>query len=155
MAQPNARLFPALLLAASVAGCSSKTIVYQPEPKKAEKAEARSTAATLGIPPGHLPPPGYCRVWMPGKPPGHQSAARTCAGIERRAPAGSWIVYRPLDDDGDDDEKGKGKGKGKGHGKGHNKVVHVKVVDEHRAGVIVWFRVFDAVSGVLVSEEKA
>ena len=49
-----------------------------------------------------------------------------------------------------------GKGKGKGKAKGHDKkLVRVRVVDERRAGVIVWVRVFDAVSGVLVSEEKA
>jgi hypothetical protein len=33
--------------------------------------------------------------------------------------------------------------------------VHVRVVDERRPGVVVWVRVFDAVSGTLVSEEKA
>ncbi len=146
---PNARrALPALLVGAALLGCSGKSI-YQPDPKPQPVSSKKSTAATLGIPPGHLPPPGQCRVWMPGKAPGHQARPRGCANIEAFAPAGSWIVYRPMDADGG---KGKGNGKAKGHDK---KVVHVRVVDERRAGVIVWVRVFDAVSGVLVSEEQA
>jgi len=30
------------------------------------------------IPPGHLPPPGECRVWLPGLPPGHQPPPGRC-----------------------------------------------------------------------------
>jgi hypothetical protein len=30
------------------------------------------------IPPGHLPPPGECRVWLPGRPPGHQPPPGRC-----------------------------------------------------------------------------
>jgi hypothetical protein len=140
------RIVPTLLVGAALTGCSGKSI-YQSE--RPEPAPRKSTAATLGIPPGHLPPAGQCRVWMPGKPPGHQARPRSCANIEAFAPRGSWIVYGPVDGGSD---KGKGKGKAKGHDK---KLVRVRVVDEHRAGVIVWVRVFDAASGVLVSEEKA
>lgn len=139
---------PALLLGAALVGCSGKSI-YRSEPRPEPAAARRNTAVTLGIPPGHLPPAGKCRVWVPGKPPGHQARPRGCAGIERAAPAGSWIVYGPVESD---DGPGKGKGKAKGHQK---RTVHVRVVDERRAGVVVWVRVFDAVSGALVSEEKA
>lgn len=31
-----------------------------------------------GIPPGHLPPPGHCRDWIPGRPPGHQPPPYKC-----------------------------------------------------------------------------
>jgi hypothetical protein len=142
---PNTRrAFPALLLGAALIGCSGKSI-YQPE--RAEPAPRKSTAATLGIPPGHLPAAGQCRVWMPGKAPGKQARPRGCADIEASAPPGSWIVYGPVAG-----ESGKGKGKAKGHDK---KLVRVRVVDERRAGVIVWIRMFDAASGALVSEEKA
>jgi hypothetical protein len=47
------------------------------------------------------------------------------------APAGSWIVYRPSED---------------------RKVVHVRVVDERRPGVVVHLRVYDAVRGTLIRE---
>jgi hypothetical protein len=90
-----------------------------------------STAATLGIPPGHLPPPGMCRVWVPGEPPGHQAAPRSCSNIERTAPAGSYIVERP--------------GKDK-------KVVHVRVMDEHRPGVVIRMRVYEIRDGKLVRQ---
>jgi hypothetical protein len=30
------------------------------------------------IPPGHLPPPGECRVWRRGVPPGHQPPPFRC-----------------------------------------------------------------------------
>ncbi|MFC1639503.1 hypothetical protein ACFL3B_01915 [Gemmatimonadota bacterium] len=50
---------------------------------------------SLGIPPGHLPGPGECRVWVQGTPPGLQARARSCNGILATAPVGSWILYRP------------------------------------------------------------
>jgi hypothetical protein len=31
-----------------------------------------------GMPPGHRPPPGYCRNWIPGIPPGHQPPPFRC-----------------------------------------------------------------------------
>ena len=141
------RAVPAVLVAAALIGCSGKSI-YQPEPKPEPAESRKSTAATLGIPPGHLPAAGQCRVWMPGKPPGQQAKPRGCVNIEQFAPPGSWIVYGPV---GDESGHGKGKGKAKGHEK---RLVRVRVVDQRRAGVIVWVRVFDATSGVMVSEEK-
>src|SRR5690242_10848976 len=30
------------------------------------------------VPPGHMPRPGYCRIWYPGVPPGHQPRAERC-----------------------------------------------------------------------------
>ncbi|HEX8569372.1 MAG TPA: hypothetical protein VF699_05545 [Caulobacteraceae bacterium] len=32
-----------------------------------------------GVPAGHMPPPGACRVWHPGRPPGQQPAPTDCA----------------------------------------------------------------------------
>ena len=92
-------------------------------------ADAPTSAKTLGVPPGHLPPVGQCRVWVPGKPPGHQARARSCSNIEREAPKGSWILYRPAED---------------------RKVVQVREIDERRAGVVVHLRVYDAEKGTLV-----
>jgi hypothetical protein len=100
----------------------------QPSP---HRGRSPSTAATLGIPPGHLPPPGMCRVWVPGEPPGHQPKPRSCSNIERTAPAGSYIVERP--------------GKEK-------KIVHVRVMDEHRPGVVIRMRVYEIRDGKLVRQ---
>jgi hypothetical protein len=38
-----------------------------------------------GIPPGHLPPPGECRVWYDGRPPGQQPQPTSCREAERVA----------------------------------------------------------------------
>ena len=45
------------------------------------KGNGRSKQAQ-GIPPGHLPPPGACRVWIDGRPPGHQPPPTDCRSAE-------------------------------------------------------------------------
>jgi hypothetical protein len=119
---------PVIAAALVVSGCSSTTVVERPAP-----ATGRSTAVVLGIPPGHLPPPGQCRVWIPGRPPGRQARARACDGILATAPAGAWVLYRPGRD---------------------RRLVHVRHVHETRTGVIVRVRVFEAESGKYVREER-
>lgn len=109
-----------------------------PEVRGAPPAESNrgpSTAATLGIPPGHLPKAGECRVWIPGTPPGHQPKpkSRSCATIGAVAPAGSWIIYRPTD---------------------NKKLVHVREVDARRAGTVIRIRIFDIETTRLVREEN-
>lgn len=82
-----------------------------------------------------MPNVGECRVWIRGRPPGRQPRpkSRPCAGIVRVAPAGSWILFRPA--------RGA-------------RVVHVRVVDARRAGVIVRVRVFEIDSGKFIREEE-
>jgi hypothetical protein len=121
---------PSLVLAVLTAtACSSYTSERREQP--APSVRRGPSTAAIGIPPGQLPPPGLCRVWLPGEPPGHQPRARSCARIERTAPAGSWIVYRPDED---------------------RNVVHVRVVDERRPGVVVRLRVYDIRRGTLIRE---
>ena len=63
----------------------------------------------------------------------HWPKSRSCEGIEADAPAGSWILYRPTAD---------------------RKIVHARIVDERRAGVVVRIRVFEVESGRFVREES-
>ena len=114
-----------ILLAAAACSATITPGSGKPAPEPAS-SRGPSTAATLKIPPGHLPPPGQCRVWVEGLPPGKQPKARTCSGIENSAPPSSWVVYRP--------------GKDK-------KVVHVKEMDPRRVGVVVRVVVYDVKSG--------
>ena len=116
---------------AIIAATACRIVSTRPAEPEPAPRRSPSTAATLGIPPGHLPSPGMCRVWVPGKPPGHQAQARSCSNIERTAPAGSLIVERPGRD---------------------KKVVHVRVVDERRPGVVVRMRVYEIRGGKLVRE---
>lgn len=126
----SSRLLAACVALLSATACSAFGPVGNTTPEP-EPQRTRSSAKTLGVPPGHLPPLGMCRVWLPGKPPGHQAQSRRCSGIERTASAGSWILFRPTRE---------------------KKVVHVKVVDEQRPGVVVRLRVYDAVRGTLLRE---
>lgn len=136
-------LIGASLWLAGACSSSTKTVVVEPSPQQRSTASSSSTtgsshastAATLGVPPGHLPQAGECRVWIPGLPPGKQPGpkSRACAGIASVAPAGSWVIYRPTDD---------------------KKVVHVREVDPNRAGKVVRIRVFDIQTKHLVREDK-
>ena len=44
------------------------------------------------IPPGHMPPPGKCRIWFPGEPPGKQSPPGDCRELRHQAPPGAWLI---------------------------------------------------------------
>jgi hypothetical protein len=104
-------------------------------PREEPRPPGPSSAATLDVPPGQLPELGECRVWIPGTPPGQQPRpkSRPCTGISAAAPAGSWVIYRPSED---------------------KKVVHVRLVDPRRAGVVLRVRIFDIDTKQLVREEN-
>jgi len=134
---PSPQRIATLAAVLLIAACSRRTVVVTepaPRPRDARAEPARGPAATLGIPPGQMPNAGECRVWIRGRPPGRQPRpkSRPCAGIVRVAPAGSWILYRPA--------RGA-------------RVVHVRMVDARRAGVIVRVRVFEIDNGKLIREE--
>lgn len=44
------------------------------------------------VPPGHMPPPGKCRIWFPGQPPGKQPPPGDCRELERQIPRGAWLI---------------------------------------------------------------
>lgn len=89
--------------------------------------------AHLGIPPGHLPPPGKCRIWVPGRPPGHQPRPGSCAALRDSVPAGAWLVYRPSRD---------------------RKHVEVSMYDAHRPRTVVAVAIYEADSGRYVRDAK-
>lgn len=127
----------------TVAGCDRVVVIEEPLPgeypppptgKRGPSVAYESTGlypVALHIPPGHLPPPGSCRVWYPERPPGHQPPPGNCADLSRRVPLGAWLIRRP-----DDSEE-------------H---VHVSVYDQVRPGVVIVIRVFDAATGGFISE---
>lgn len=53
------------------------------------RAGPRGRRRGLHVPKGHLPPPGRCRLWYPGQPPGQQPPPLSCeeAYAQRRGPA--------------------------------------------------------------------
>jgi len=44
------------------------------------------------IPPGHMPPPGKCRIWYPDLAPGQQPPPGDCRELRRRVPPGAWLI---------------------------------------------------------------
>ena len=45
------------------------------------------------VPPGHLPPPGQCRIWYPELPPGQQPPPGDCYDLQRRVPHDAYLIY--------------------------------------------------------------
>ena len=47
-----------------------------------------------GVPRGHYPPPGECRIWYPNRPPGHQPPPRPCGSLVGvRLEPGAFILH--------------------------------------------------------------
>lgn len=85
--------------------------------------------STLGIPEGHLPPPGECRVWYPGRPPGHQPPPGKCKRLRHEVPVGAWLIHRPVRD---------------------HQHVEVSAYHEKSPGVVLSVGLFRADTGVFV-----
>lgn len=74
-------------------------------------AEAQGRGRNVdGVPPGHRPPPGMCRIWIDGVPPGRQPAPTSCREALRNRPSNARVIYG---DDARTSAKGKYKGKHK------------------------------------------
>ncbi|HSJ30813.1 MAG TPA: hypothetical protein VK933_05220 [Longimicrobiales bacterium] len=54
---------------------------------------ARGPRKLNGVPPGHYPKPGECRIWHSGRPPGQQPKPTACSNLMGRVPAGAFILY--------------------------------------------------------------
>ena len=49
-------------------------------------------AGPAGVPPGHMPPPGDCRIWFPNRPPGHQPPPGPCHALQYQVPPSAYLV---------------------------------------------------------------
>ncbi|HJU64382.1 MAG TPA: hypothetical protein VJ596_01835 [Gemmatimonadaceae bacterium] len=134
MSPVSIRLVTAVAVALAASGCTTTMIGGAPErAPNVVVVQPEHDRRPLGVPPGHLPPPGECRLWFPGRPPGHQPRPGNCGRVEREAPAGAWVLYRPERD---------------------RRVVHARVIDPRRTGVVVVVRVYDANRGTYLRAER-
>jgi hypothetical protein len=86
-----------------LAGCGRKSVTVGAPSRSVSSAEqpahvtadgpARGPRHLNGVPPGHYPKPGQCRLWVPGRPPGRQPAPTACANLRGRVPPGAFILY--------------------------------------------------------------
>lgn len=124
------RIFVSVLALLSVSACSGQLTVVKNRPTPAHSVQG--PVASLKIPPGHYPPPGHCRVWIPGRPPGHQSASVPCPSVHD-VPLGAWVLHRPDHD---------------------KKVVEVSIYDEKQPRMIVSVALYDVKSGKYLRTKK-
>lgn len=87
----------------------------------------------LKIPPGHLPPPGQCRIWVPGVPPGRQRRAADCSILAAEVPPGAWLLHR---------------------GTTEPDRVEVTVYDAEHIGIIIEIQIYDVVTGEFLGHEE-
>ncbi|AKD05037.1 hypothetical protein POKO110462_17725 [Pontibacter korlensis] len=100
MIKSTVSVFSVLLLTGTITGCSTSRYPGSgyPFPRTERGEEQRKGGdrdyplSSLGVPKGHLPPPGECKVWFPGKPPGQQPPPQSCASALRSAPLGAWVI---------------------------------------------------------------
>jgi len=52
----------------------------------------RPFAAAVVVPRGFAPPPGLCRVWLPGVAPALQTPFEACPLLEPDVPAGAYLI---------------------------------------------------------------
>ena len=86
------RLSP-LLLPLVMLGCAATGgVVVSPPPGVVITPAPQAQPSRINIPKGHYPPPGSCRVWVPGVPPGQQSPPGNCQELQYRVPPGAVLV---------------------------------------------------------------
>lgn len=77
-----------------LSGCSQGFILIEGKSAKVyENRYEQRHVKPPSIPPGHLPPPGSCRIWFQGTPPGHQPPAGDCHQLSKRVPPGAWLIW--------------------------------------------------------------
>src|SRR5262245_32619823 len=86
------------VLAGLTAGCSTNPIrpsarVVVPVSRPAPSENANAGRTIVKVPPGHYPPPGQCRVWYQGRPPGKQPRATRCDDLVGTVPHGAIVLY--------------------------------------------------------------
>ena len=81
---PHLRTVLALGVAVLLSSCAVEDSVYDPRPQPVGHG--------FIIPPGHMPPPGECRIWFPDLPPGQQPPPRDCSELQRPIPRGAVLV---------------------------------------------------------------
>jgi hypothetical protein len=100
--------FITTFLAVLVAGCSTGSSVPVARRPAGNVIVVNETprARVAHVPPGHYPPPGQCRLWYAGRPPGRQPKAVPCMALRGHIGNGVFIVHNSRSWDADYDWRG-------------------------------------------------
>jgi hypothetical protein len=135
---PRFQHLSAAWLLLALTACSPKATPPAPDPevREIEEREAnrdRDRIGPLGVPEKELPQPDQCRLWHPGRPSAEQPKPQQCGDAEAKAPAGTWVLYRPKDD---------------------TLVVHARVIHPERDGEVVRINIYDAEKGTYMGTKE-
>lgn len=90
------RSLPIVAAAALLSGCAASGGLVFSSPQATGTVVVTPSGPplrpALDIPQGHVPPPGLCRIWVPGVPPGQQSPPGRCEELQYRVPRGAYLV---------------------------------------------------------------
>lgn len=64
----------------------------QEAPRTQSGGHAPAQSSSADIPPGHMPPPGQCRIWYHGKPAEQQPAPGKCKKLHKKVPRGATLI---------------------------------------------------------------
>jgi len=122
----------AMILLLFIGSCHSITITGKiPLPSGKENYPEVNSHSLLNIPKGQLPPPGSCRIWFPGRLPGHQPPSGICSELVKRVPLGAWLLVRPTHEP---------------------KHVNVHVYDQECSGIVVAIHKFEVKTGRFIKD---
>lgn len=77
----------AVLSLVTLSGCAVEAGVYD-----RGGGPVHYPSESVNIPPGHMPPPGECRIWFPDRPPGQQPPPGPCSELRHHVPPGAILV---------------------------------------------------------------
>lgn len=60
------------------------------QPSHEPAPQNRGSAAQ--VPPGHMPPPGECRIWFHDREPGQQPPPGNCRKLRKQVPPGASLI---------------------------------------------------------------
>lgn len=94
------RIATLALFVATLAACtvSPRPVVVSTPPPVVQTTPppvvmgAPASPTTVEVPVGHFPPPGQCRIWVPGVAPGQQELPGSCADLQNRVPPGAILL---------------------------------------------------------------